>query len=467
MGVRQVSVGVEGSFFDPQTVSAAEGDVINFIFGGDFHTITQSSPENPCSPLPGGFSSGFLGRGPDFSNNTEIFSLTLTNASAPVWYFCAATKPVSHCNHQMVGVINPPSQAAFMSFAAAAVLATTTTEYFPTLVPTGSGAVASVLTLNDARLPPMSQFLPNSSVTDTSLIIASSTAPPTPSPSSSSSTPRGAVIGGAIGAAIGAFLLLCVGFLLWRRIRLQRRTSTGSSFFAYNHRPNGNRRGFYPGSDHENPQMSSTINYSTMSSPNTMITTFDADREAQHTMSRQPPPPVRSVKSTSPMMSEFSQPQSNMGSPLQPMGNLSHANSAGQLTQASGAISDSSGSNTLYTNSSYQPAIHHHQQTSSFGVPMIAEEMLGDRLHPQRRPQQQPADSSSNRTESESGAGVGTSALDVKAIAREVVNIMREEQSQKGQGSANQHDGSGSRSVTHSLESAPPRYHTVNNTAEG
>lgn len=33
---RQVTVGVVGSFYDPLTVSAGMGDVVNFIFGGEY-----------------------------------------------------------------------------------------------------------------------------------------------------------------------------------------------------------------------------------------------------------------------------------------------------------------------------------------------------------------------------------------------------------------------------------------------
>ena len=31
---RQVTVGVEGSFFEPPTINALQGDVVQFIFGG-------------------------------------------------------------------------------------------------------------------------------------------------------------------------------------------------------------------------------------------------------------------------------------------------------------------------------------------------------------------------------------------------------------------------------------------------
>ncbi|KAJ7222114.1 hypothetical protein GGX14DRAFT_352751, partial [Mycena pura] len=100
-----VTVGVQGSFFVPPTVSAEVNDTIIFVFGGDIHSVTQTSFANPCVPLPGGFNSGFLGRGPDFSDPTPIWTLTITNASEPIWIFCEASLPTSHCESGMVGCV--------------------------------------------------------------------------------------------------------------------------------------------------------------------------------------------------------------------------------------------------------------------------------------------------------------------------------------------------------------------------
>ncbi|KAF5353536.1 hypothetical protein D9756_007831 [Leucocoprinus leucothites] len=444
--IQNVTVGVEGSFFSPQTVSAAERDIVNFVFGGDIHSITQSTFENPCTPLPGGFSSNLSGRGRDFSGPTVIFSLTVTNASAPIWYFCSSTRPVSHCNNKMVGVINPPSQAAFMSFANAALTATTTLPFSPAVMLTGIGATATLTTLSDAASPAMTASTNLSALYPPPY---SPTPSPTSSPSSSGSHNRGAVTGGAVGAAVGAFLLLCITFLLWRRVKIHRRVSNGSSFFAYNHRPRGARSLFSNGNGPGSPgQMTSTINYNSAHSPN-MVTAFDVDHETQQAMSRQPPPQMRSAK-TSPMMSEFSMSQSST-SPLQPIRNLSHTNSAGQLTQGSGF----STTGTMYSNN--YPSIN--QQPSS-SVPMIAEESppgLGAATPRNHRP----TESSSNTGSDSAGT------LDVKAIAREVVNIMREEQ--KGSSGKGPNAPTGlerSRSTTESLVSAPPKYYTANNTSE-
>ncbi|KAK0214224.1 hypothetical protein EDD85DRAFT_575519 [Armillaria nabsnona] len=48
--------------FNPANVTASEGDVITFEFSGapGNHSITQSSLANPCTPLSGGFDSGWV-----------------------------------------------------------------------------------------------------------------------------------------------------------------------------------------------------------------------------------------------------------------------------------------------------------------------------------------------------------------------------------------------------------------------
>ncbi|KAF7297074.1 hypothetical protein MIND_00940300 [Mycena indigotica] len=150
-----VTVGVEGSFFNPPTISASLGDIIYFIFGGDFHSVTQSSFDSPCIRLPGGFDSGFQGRGPTFIEPTPTWSITITNISQPIWFFCAASVPTSHCESGMVGVINPPSIAMYEQFVSVAKAVTSTPKPTPTFLPSGQGAIATA--------PPMLSSLPLSS----------------------------------------------------------------------------------------------------------------------------------------------------------------------------------------------------------------------------------------------------------------------------------------------------------------
>lgn len=101
--VHQVVVGGTGKLlFTPDHITAAEGDVVQFVFKAKNHTATQSSFAQPCSPLAGGFDSGYQ-PSDDAGPNFPTSSFTVTNASAPVWFYC---KQGNHCQAGMVFAIN-------------------------------------------------------------------------------------------------------------------------------------------------------------------------------------------------------------------------------------------------------------------------------------------------------------------------------------------------------------------------
>ncbi|KAF5328092.1 hypothetical protein D9619_013607 [Psilocybe cf. subviscida] len=98
-------------FIPSQIPKAANGSVITFEFTGapGNHSITQSSFANPCSPLAGGFDSGWVlipeaGLGP-----APIFNLTITDDTKPIWFYCKQLLPAPHCNVGMVGAVNAPT----------------------------------------------------------------------------------------------------------------------------------------------------------------------------------------------------------------------------------------------------------------------------------------------------------------------------------------------------------------------
>jgi plastocyanin len=101
--------------YNPSSVNANPGDVVVFEFQQKNHTATQSTLANPCTPMPGGFNSGFI---PVDATNTAgpfpqaQFTVQDTN---PVWVFCQQT---GHCQQGMVFAINPGTQ--FSQFQAAA-----------------------------------------------------------------------------------------------------------------------------------------------------------------------------------------------------------------------------------------------------------------------------------------------------------------------------------------------------------
>ncbi|KAF8153760.1 hypothetical protein B0H34DRAFT_799718 [Crassisporium funariophilum] len=210
-----VQIGVEGSFFNPGTISAEVNDTITFVFAGDIHTVTQSSFATPCTPLPGGFSSGLAGRGTNGTAAAPTWDLHITNASGPIWFFCEATRPTSHCAAGMVGVINTPSIDMYNQFMAAAKLVTGTPAPTPAVVLTGIGAFAT----NSPAVPPGSiSPTPTGSSTsaNTGSITSATSAATSPAAAqgSSSSSHLGAIIGGAVGGVLGIIFILAGLFLL-------------------------------------------------------------------------------------------------------------------------------------------------------------------------------------------------------------------------------------------------------------
>jgi len=95
--------------FSPDSITAAVGEMIQFQFYPQNHSVAQSSFDKPCEPLPqtngtAGFWSGFM---PVSSSSTTMptFSI-LVKDTKPIWFYCAAAK---HCQGGMSGVVNPPS----------------------------------------------------------------------------------------------------------------------------------------------------------------------------------------------------------------------------------------------------------------------------------------------------------------------------------------------------------------------
>ncbi|ETI19778.1 hypothetical protein G647_08791 [Cladophialophora carrionii CBS 160.54] len=97
-GVHAVKVG-PGLTFTPDTVTAAEGDWVEFTFGSG-HSVAQSTFDAPCVPMDGG-----AGVYSGFPNNGDIWRIQV-NSTDPLWLYCSA---VGHCEGGMVMVVNPPS----------------------------------------------------------------------------------------------------------------------------------------------------------------------------------------------------------------------------------------------------------------------------------------------------------------------------------------------------------------------
>lgn len=118
-----VLVGDNGLDYNPTSVTAAVGDNVVFEFRSKNHTVTQSSFAQPCTFLQTaagpGVDSGFQPV-PAGSTTFPQWSITIDNATAPLWFYCAQKTPASHCAAGMVFAINPTAEKTFDAFQAAA-----------------------------------------------------------------------------------------------------------------------------------------------------------------------------------------------------------------------------------------------------------------------------------------------------------------------------------------------------------
>lgn len=105
-----VTVGKDGSLtYQPDDISAQIGDLVRFTFVAKNHTVTRSSFNDPCTPLPppAGFDSDFRAVS---GGATSQFNVTVTD-DKPIWFFCRQRAPgaaLSHCQQGMNGAINAP-----------------------------------------------------------------------------------------------------------------------------------------------------------------------------------------------------------------------------------------------------------------------------------------------------------------------------------------------------------------------
>ncbi|CAG8983308.1 hypothetical protein HYALB_00007436 [Hymenoscyphus albidus] len=114
-----VDVGKGGALkFGPDTIVAAPGDIVNFHFytGSNPHSVVNGPFDQPCTHANGSaeapvFFSGSLDGDKDgmtlltTPTQNTTFSVTIEN-SYPIWFYCSVKQ---HCQHGMVGVINPPA----------------------------------------------------------------------------------------------------------------------------------------------------------------------------------------------------------------------------------------------------------------------------------------------------------------------------------------------------------------------
>ncbi|KAL7933638.1 hypothetical protein V8C35DRAFT_303473 [Trichoderma chlorosporum] len=89
--------------FDPSTVKAAHGDVLEFIFEPKNHSVVAGDYRYPCSPLElgTGFFSGFFPT--DSGENDKVFRVEI-NGTDPIAFYSSQG---NECASGMVGIVNP------------------------------------------------------------------------------------------------------------------------------------------------------------------------------------------------------------------------------------------------------------------------------------------------------------------------------------------------------------------------
>jgi len=107
--------------FNPMNLTnVADGDQINFQFVSKNHSVVQSTFAAPCTAA--GVSSGFQNVSDPTGSSFPTWSITVENATAPLWFFCSqVTATSTHCQNGMVFAVNPNANKTFSAFQAAAL----------------------------------------------------------------------------------------------------------------------------------------------------------------------------------------------------------------------------------------------------------------------------------------------------------------------------------------------------------
>ena len=102
-----VAVGLKNGslLFNPETITAKNGDNVIFKFWPKNHSVAQSTFAQPCQPSNNGLFSGYVFTSDAEKVATTQFRYTVTNESQPIWLYCSQGR---HCQSGMVAVINPP-----------------------------------------------------------------------------------------------------------------------------------------------------------------------------------------------------------------------------------------------------------------------------------------------------------------------------------------------------------------------
>lgn len=131
---------IEGGndYFQPSSVNASVGDVLEFHFLPNNHSVVMGNFSSPCEPAStGGFYSGFLPsskgenvsvsgriRLPEVSltqlSQPQVFRVTINDTDPFVFYCSQNASSHNHCKSGMYGFVNQQNQTVIDTYSAAA-----------------------------------------------------------------------------------------------------------------------------------------------------------------------------------------------------------------------------------------------------------------------------------------------------------------------------------------------------------
>ncbi|KAF1850020.1 uncharacterized protein K460DRAFT_400112 [Cucurbitaria berberidis CBS 394.84] len=102
-GVKPIATGMAPVLgYSPESITAAVGDMVMFVFMQKNHTVTQSTFAEPCKKMEGGMDSGFM---PNPEGKAGVnWNMTVETTEA-LWFYCKQQNGI-HCGKGMVFSIN-------------------------------------------------------------------------------------------------------------------------------------------------------------------------------------------------------------------------------------------------------------------------------------------------------------------------------------------------------------------------
>ncbi|PTB70882.1 hypothetical protein BBK36DRAFT_1137529 [Trichoderma citrinoviride] len=98
--------------FDPSTVKASDGDILEFVFEPKNHSVVAGDYRYPCSPLElgTGFFSGFF---PTSSGEADKVFRVEVNGTDPIPFYSSQG---NECASGMVGIVNPSANQTLADY---------------------------------------------------------------------------------------------------------------------------------------------------------------------------------------------------------------------------------------------------------------------------------------------------------------------------------------------------------------